>query len=279
MQNCRYVDRFCEIFKAGKNNCATLDECFKVVDFIEQARFMAVEEGKIVTCYAFVFARGGSKGLPGNNLKCLDGKPLLQYSIDLALKMEMIDDVFVSTDDEAIMSAAERFGAKVIIRPDHLATDNSPEWLSWIHAVKEVEKNFQTFQFFVSLPATSPLRSAKDVEDAISLVKSTDADVSLGITKSSHNPYFNMVKKDRTKFLKIAAEAEKNFVRRQDAPELFNVTTCVYVTTPHFIKNNGSLFSGNISGVEIPRERSVDIDDLYDFWMAETILRKNKNEL
>ena len=117
--------------------------------------------------FAFIFARGGSKGLPGKNIKPLSGKPLIEYSISVAKSCPSIDEVFVSTDDPAISEISRQAGAVIIDRPIELASDVSPEWLSWRHAIKWVENNYGKFQFFVSLPATSPLRSVTDVENAI----------------------------------------------------------------------------------------------------------------
>ena len=117
--------------------------------------------------FAFIFARGGSKGLPGKNIKPLSGKPLIEYSISVAKSCPSIDEVFVSTDDPAISKISRKAGAVIIDRPIELASDISPEWLSWRHAIKWVENNYGKFQFFVSLPATSPLRSVTDVENAI----------------------------------------------------------------------------------------------------------------
>lgn len=108
---------------------------------------------------AFIFARGGSKGLPGKNIKPLAGKPLVTYSIETAQRCSSIECVFVSTDDADIASVARESGATVIVRPAELATDTSPEWLSWRHAIEWVESHHGKFDGFVSLPATSPLRS------------------------------------------------------------------------------------------------------------------------
>ena len=92
--------------------------------------------------FAFIFARGGSKGLPGKNIKELVGKPLLQYSIDTALAIDEIEKVFVSTDDVDIANCAKQCGAIVIDRPAELATDQSPEWLSWRHAIDWVTEQY-----------------------------------------------------------------------------------------------------------------------------------------
>jgi CMP-N-acetylneuraminic acid synthetase len=96
--------------------------------------------------FAFIFARGGSKGLPGKNIKRLLDKPLIQYSIETAKACPLIDKVFVSTDDENIANVALVNGAIVILRPEELASDKSPEWLSWRHAIEWASEHYGKFE-------------------------------------------------------------------------------------------------------------------------------------
>ncbi|MEQ4676701.1 acylneuraminate cytidylyltransferase family protein [Providencia vermicola] len=226
--------------------------------------------------FAFIFARGGSKGLPHKNIKLLAGKPLLQYSIDIAKNASSIDKIFVSTDDEDIAKIAKLNGAIVIPRPKELASDTSPEWLSWRHAIDWVEKYYGQFDGFVSLPATSPLRSIQDVEDAIAKRENEQADICISVTPSSRSPYFNMVKKTANGFVEIVNPPNDEVNRRQDAPSVFDITTVVYATTPKFVQNNYGLFSGQVTCIEIPKDRAVDIDDIYDFRLAEAIIMEYK---
>lgn len=226
--------------------------------------------------FAFVFARGGSKGLPHKNIKLLAGKPLLQYSIDIAKNAPSIDKIFVSTDDDDIAKIAKLNGAIVIPRPRELASDTSPEWLSWRHAIDWVEECYGQFDGFVSLPATSPLRSIQDVEDAIAKRENEQADICISVTPSSRSPYFNMVKKAANGFMEIVNPPNDEVARRQDAPSVFDITTVVYATTPQFVQNNYGLFSGQVTCIEIPKDRAVDIDDIYDFRLAEAIIMEHK---
>lgn len=223
--------------------------------------------------FAFIFARGGSKGLPGKNIKPLAGKPLLQYSIDTALASDLIERVFVSTDDQAIAQVAIEGGAILIERPAELATDQSPEWLSWRHAVEWATEHYGSFDGFVSLPATSPLRSQEDVEAAIVKRQSENADICIAVTSASRSPYFNMVKYNEVGFVELVNQPEGEVSRRQDAPKVFDITTVVYATTPQFVLNNYGLFSGKVASIEVPKARAVDIDDIYDFRLAEAIIK------
>lgn len=225
--------------------------------------------------FAFIFARGGSKGLPRKNIKLLAGKPLLQYSIDTALDSPSIDNVFVSTDDSEIAEIANACGAIVIERPADLASDTSPEWLSWRHATEWVQRNYGEFDSFVSLPATSPLRSVDDVERAISQLITTEADVCISVTPASRSPYFNMVKLTESGMVELVNKPLSDVSRRQDAPEVFDITTVVYVTRPSFVLNQYGIFSGRVASIEVPKERAVDIDDIYDFKLAEAIIEES----
>lgn len=222
--------------------------------------------------YAFIFARGGSKGLPGKNIKPLAGKPLLHYSIDSALAAPSIEQVFVSTDDAEIAQVARNGGAIVIDRPAELASDTSPEWLSWRHAIEWVCANYGDFDGFISLPATAPLRAVNDIENAIQQRITVGADICISVTPASRSPFFNMVKQTDSGMVELVIKPQGEVARRQDAPAVFDITTVVYATTPEFVLNHYGLFSGNVTSIEVPKERAVDIDDIYDFMLAEAIV-------
>jgi len=223
--------------------------------------------------YAFIFARGNSKGLPGKNIKLLLGKPLIQYSIEVAFKTSGIDKVFVSTDDEYIAKVSRSLGAIIIDRPLDLAKNDSPEWQAWKHAVNWVKERFGSFEQFVSLPTTSPLRTVKDVESAMLKRSSIGADTCIAITPSSRNPYFNIVKSSNKKnFIELVNKPPNVISRRQDAPEVFDITTVVYVANVEFIMKNNSLFDGNVTSIKVPKHRAIDIDDIHDFNFVESIL-------
>jgi N-acylneuraminate cytidylyltransferase len=222
--------------------------------------------------FAFVFARGGSKGLPGKNIRPLLGKPLLCYSLDTAKQITEIEQIFVSTDDADIAAVAQQAGVHVIDRPAELATDSSSEFLSWQHAVNYAQERFGPFDLFVSLPCTAPLRALEDVTAAIQKVQSTGADLCVTMTEAQRSPYFNMVRQLPNGFVEIALQHDSKVVRRQDVPQLFDLTTVVYVSTPSFILNHSSAFAGKVTAIEVPKCRAVDIDDLYDFIVAEAFL-------
>ena len=231
-----------------------------------------------MTSYVFIFARGGSKGLPGKNIKPLLGKPLIQYSIEVALQISGITKVFVSTDDVDIATVAQSNGAIVIERPVELAQDDSPEWQAWQHAISWVKERHGEFEEFISLPTTSPLRSVKDVESAILRRSNIGADICIAVTPASRSPYFNMVKESSNNLIELVNKPDNSISRRQDAPEVYDITTVVYVANVEFIMKNNNLFDGNVTSIEVPKHRAVDIDDMYDFNFAESILNNTFNE-
>lgn len=223
-----------------------------------------------MSVYAFIFARGNSKGLPGKNIKSLGDHPLIAHSIRVAQQVAGIDKIFVSTDSDEIAAVAEAYNATVIKRPDELATDTAPEWLAWRHAINYLQAEGHGFDVFVSLPATSPLRSVEDVEQCLACLDH-NTDVVVTVTPASRSPYFNMVVRDDQGCSQLVCSGG-SVHRRQDAPAVYDMTTVAYVTRPEFILNNERIFSGRVKSVVVPRERAVDIDDIYDFKMAEIFL-------
>jgi N-acylneuraminate cytidylyltransferase len=169
-------------------------------------------------------------------------------------------------------------GAIIIDRPDELAQDDSPEWQSWKHAIRWVNERYGEFETFISLPATSPLRNVKDVESAINKRNSIGADICIAVTPANRSPYFNMVKKKSNNLIELVNKPANKIFRRQDAPEVFDITTLVYVANVQFIMKNNNLFDGIVTSIEVPKHRAVDIDDIYDFNFAETILNNSLNE-
>jgi len=225
---------------------------------------------------AFIFCRGGSKGLPGKNIRLLDGKPLLAYSIETAIACPSIRRVIVSTDSVEIAEVARTWGAEVpFLRPSSLADDNSNEWLAWRHAVEFLRDQGDIPECFVSLPATSPLRSREDVEACISALDES-VDIVVTATPSRSNPWYSMIIRDEQGLSKRVIQSE--FTRRQDAPAVYDLTGVAFVTTPTYILTAEGVYSGRVKSQIIPSERAVDIDDLHDFRIAEAILNMNNKD-
>lgn len=210
-------------------------------------------------------------GLPGKNIKPLGGLPLIAHSIKLAQQLKAVKKIYVSTDSDEIAKVAKTYSAELIQRPKELASHTAPEWLAWQHAIQFLQERDETFDVFLSLPTTSPLRGKQDVENCLAML-CQETDMVITVTPSQRSPYFNMVTRQQEGFSKVVIEGNK-LDRRQDVPQTFDMTTVAYVSRPSYILQNNNLFSGNVKSVIVPRERAIDIDDGYDFLIAETMYK------
>ena len=224
-----------------------------------------------MSVYAFVFARGGSKGLPGKNIRLLSDVPLVGHSIQLARQLSAVKKIYVSTESAEIAAVASEYGAQVIQRPEELATDTAPEWLAWQHAINHLRSRGEDFDIFLSLPTTSPLRSVDDVKRCLmAFDEHTDAVVT--VTPSARSPYFNMVTRGPDGETEIVIKSG-DIRRRQDAPAVYDMTTVAYVLRPDFILSSTGLFAGRVRSIIVPKERAVDVDDAFDFLIAESLFK------
>ena len=223
---------------------------------------------------AFIFARGGSKGLPNKNLRLMVGKPLIAWSREQALSVDGIDSVIVSTDSEEIATVSRNFGAIVpFIRSKDLSEDSSPEWNAWQHALMHFQDSYGFLpKEFVSIPATAPLRFASDIENCINEFRRSSPDAVITVTESRRHPSFNMVRKDLNGTVTLLENTKSRIIRRQDAPPTFDITTVCYVLDPEFLLRQTSIFEGQVTGIQVPAERAIDIDTLFDFQIAEFLL-------
>ena len=175
---------------------------------------------------ALIPARGGSKGVPRKNVRPLAGKPLIAYSIETALSSTLINRVVVSTDDTEIATVARQFGADVpFMRPAELAQDNSPEWLTWQHAIHTLttDKNSTPVDVFVCISPTSPLRAVEDVDACIQALIDSNADIVITVKQADRNPHFNMVVLDSKGYAQLAIQPHKTIYRPPRCPARFMI--------------------------------------------------------
>jgi CMP-N-acetylneuraminic acid synthetase len=224
---------------------------------------------------AFIFARGGSKGLPSKNVRPFCGKPMIAWSIEHAKAVSRISRVIVSTDAEEIAEVARQFGAETpFIRPDELARDDSPEWLSWRHALNYLlQTDGNLPEAMVSIPVTAPLRKPQDIERCIDDFAQGGADVVVTVSEARRSPYFNMVKCNQDGTVGLVIPPSVNVSRRQDVPAVFDMATVAYVANPQFVLTKNSLFEGRVRAITVPVERAIDIDTLLDFQIAECLMK------
>lgn len=216
-------------------------------------------------------ARGGSKGIPHKNIVPLGGKPLLVYTIEAALQTATIDNIILSTDDDAIAAVAESAGLPVHYRrPSILATDTAGSREVILHAMEWADENAISYDCIVLLQPTSPLRNANDITKAISLYTPT-IDMVVSVTDASSNPYYNCFECDNNGYLNIS-KGDGLITRRQDAPPAYEYNGAIYVINPVSIRNMAmGAFSRKVPYI-MPRDRSIDIDTPLDLAVAEVIL-------
>lgn len=223
---------------------------------------------------ALVPARGGSKGLPRKNLRCLNGYPLIQWSIDIALACEEIDSVIVSTDDEQIAAVASTAGAEVpFMRPPNLAEDESSTIDVVIHALDFLESNEREFEIVLLLEPTSPLREVSDIQTALQRMidKSATAIVSVCRAEAT-NPTFMFRTTDQGR-LEPFMSASPTGVRRQDVEVLYYIEGTLYASTVVGLRERLSFYHDDTLAYEVAKWKALEIDDIEDFELAEAIAR------
>ena len=216
-----------------------------------------------------ITARGGSKGLPGKNIRNLCGKPLIAYSIDIARAFVSDEDICVSTDSQEIIETVETYGLKVpFVRPAELATDTASSNDVLVHAVKFFSDKGKKYSRLVLLQPTSPLRTVDDVQGAINLYRS-DIDMVVSVTRS-HAPAV-LCSDNSEGFIRLYFN--KNAVGRQALPEMYEYNGAVYVINVVSLLEKGlGGFTKSVKFV-MNKQNSIDIDDIYDFTLVESIMK------
>ncbi len=225
---------------------------------------------------AFIPARGNSKRLPRKNLKVFHNKPLIAWSIEAAFESECFSNVYVSTDDEEIANIAIKYGAEVpFLRPEYLARDNS----STIDVIKHFlsELNIDSANNVLCLlQPTSPLRSSKNIQSALSLLKSKqDCEAVVSVCETDHSPMWtNTLPADLS--MKDFIKPELKNVRSQDLPPYFIINGAIYIAEIRYLlENNGFLGDKTFAHI-MGKEESIDIDTPLDFILAHTIKESNE---
>lgn len=220
-------------------------------------------------------ARGGSKGIPGKNIKLLNGKPLIEYSIEVARQFAPDKDICLSTDDPKIIDVAESLGLKVpFLRPAEFATDKCGTYEVLLHAVDFYASKGINYDTLVLLQPTSPFRSAEDVQGCLNLY-TPDVDIVVSVKEAASNPYYNAFETDENGFLHIS-KGDGKYVRRQDAPKVWEYNGAVYVINVDSLRKMrlGEFLHRKM--YEMSLAHSLDLDTLTDWLVAETILKEKE---
>ena len=231
---------------------------------------------------AVITARGGSKGIPGKNIKMLGDKPLIAYSIDVAKKSKLITHLIVSTDDPAIAEVAKKYGGEVpFLRPAELSGDKIPHVPVMQHAIQFMEDREKiVFDYVVILQPTSPFRTVDDLDQTLTKLIESKADSAVTLVDCGNDHPVKAKKLVGDKVLPYSVP-EVEGVRRQDLEQAYRRSGAVYAMRRDLLMKDKRLYGDNIVGHVVPAERSVDIDTPFEWfraeWMLEDLKKKGYN--
>lgn len=214
-------------------------------------------------------ARFGSKGIPRKNIKPLNNKPLIYYSIEFARLFVGDENICLSTDNKEIIDCAAEINLTVpFVRPEYLSTDTADTYGVLKHALDYYESSGRTFEAIVLLQPTSPFRQKRHLEEALELYdESTDMVVSVKASKA--NPYFNLFEEDKDGFLKIS-KGDGTISRRQDLPPVYEYNGSIYIIKTSSLRKFSSLSSfESVRKYLMSEEQSIDLDTKLDWEIAE----------
>lgn len=223
-----------------------------------------------------ICCRGGSKGVAGKNIRPINGRPLLSYSIEQARASGLFSAIAVSSDADSILNVAQEYGADILVkRPDELAGDSAPKIPAIRHCVQEVERIENCrYDICVDLDATSPLRSVADIVGAVALFEEAKCTNVISGAPARRSPYFNLVEINTAGVACLSKTMNPPVIRRQDAPSCYDMNASIYVwDRKALIENGAGVFCQDTRLFVMPEERSVDIDSELDFSWVEFLMK------
>lgn len=223
------------------------------------------------TVLAIIPARGGSKGVPGKNLRVIQGKTLLAHTVESARSSQLIDRVIVSTDDEKILAEAKRANADTpFIRPKELALDHTPSVDVIIHAINAIPNQYD---YFILLQVTSPLRDVNDINQSLQLCDNVNAPACVSVTEAEESPYwmFNLNAKKSTLSPLLAKPIP---TQRQACPITYVLNGAIFLANTKWFLQTKTFISNETIGYVMPKDRSIDIDTELDFDLLNCYLKR-----
>lgn len=222
-----------------------------------------------------ICARGGSKGVKNKNIRNLDGKPLIYYTIAVLKRWGKADKIICSTDSPEIAQIANYYGAETpFLRPRELATDTAPKIPVIQHALRFCEEEYNTsYDIVLDLDPTAPIRSPRDLDRALNEFVRTNAKVLYSVTEAKKNPYFNMVEISADGNAHLSKVLEKEYFRRQDAPKVYSINGSIYIYDRNHLIDAKSLHCDRERIYIMDEISSVDIDREIDFEFIEFLLK------
>jgi N-acylneuraminate cytidylyltransferase/CMP-N,N'-diacetyllegionaminic acid synthase len=228
-----------------------------------------------------ITARAGSKGIPGKNIKIIDGKPLIAYTIETALQSKYLDKVIVSTDGQEIADISKKYKAEVpFLRPKHLAQDDSTSIDVVMHAIDWLEKENQFFDFLVLLEPTSPLRETKDIDDSIEmLVSHLTAKALVSVAKlNTTPPEFNVILNNNGFISKPSGSTDFKVVRRQDIGDLYFFEGTIFASEITELKKRKIFYHELTLGYVVDDYKAFGLDNPIDLIVINALIKAKKQE-
>lgn len=222
-------------------------------------------------------ARGGSKSVPGKNIKILKGKPLLQYTVEAAKDSKKLTSLILSSDDKAIINVAKQLDLEVPFkRPAHLAKDKSPTLGVIQHALEFYQNQNIHFDAVCLLQVTSPFKTGAFIDAAITkfIESNCDALVSVQKVPDEYNPHWTF-KENEAGNLDLFTGEEKIISRRQDLPKIYHRDGLIYITKASVLLEQNSLYGSKLAYIKSPLDYTINIDTMEDWKQAETFLELN----
>ncbi|HEY9083424.1 MAG TPA: acylneuraminate cytidylyltransferase family protein [Vicingaceae bacterium] len=221
-------------------------------------------------------ARGGSKGVPRKNIKLLNGKPLIYYTIEEARLIFDDKKIIVSTEDNEIKEIVEKIGLKVpFLRPLNLATDKTSTYEVLLDTIKQVEKSGYVPDTIILLQPTSPFRSSVHIQSALKMYENnSDVDMVTSVKETKANPYYSLYEEDKKGYLNKSKNA--NFTRRQDCPKVWELNGAIYIINKKSLLEKPINLFSKIIKYEMDYKSSIDIDTELDFEFAAFLLQTKK---
>ncbi|MCG3658933.1 cytidylyltransferase domain-containing protein [Aliarcobacter butzleri] len=226
-----------------------------------------------------ICARGGSKGVKNKNIKELNGKPLIAYTIEQAKASGLFEHIVISTDSDDIANIAKQYGAEVFFkRSSEMASDTAGKLDVIKDAFERSEEYYnRTFDYLIDLDATAPLRIVEDIINSFKQFKENDNDNLITAMPSRRSPYFNLVEQDKDGKVYLSKKLDSAVVRRQDAPKSYDMNASIYIWKRDIILNENSIFLEKTGLYVMPEERSIDIDNELDFKFVEFFMKEREN--
>ncbi len=218
-------------------------------------------------------ARGGSKGVLRKNIRIVAGEPLISYSIQAALKSDLLKPVIVSTEDREIAEVSVTFGAEVLMRPDHLAGDETPMIPVIRHVIEQLERERDIhFDCCVLLQPTAPMRTAEDINAAVNILMETGADSVVSVYKVSDHHPSRMYRIENDRLIPLQGEPQNRL--RQSLPPVYHRNGAVYAFQRSLIERADTIIGPDVRPYVMPEDRSVNIDNEIDLLLADLLLRR-----